>query len=71
MLFGASVAFAYAVLQLLHEVCGLFLALTLVTVVRGLLIAVGGRQSAPKPTSKNLNVTGQPREPQLQTVAAS
>ena len=71
VLFGASVAFTYAVLQLLHIVFGLFLALTLVTVVRGLLIAVGGRQQVPEKSIDKLNMIGQPREPQLQAVAAS
>ena len=50
ILFGASVALVYALLQLFHVVFGLFLALTFVTCVRGLVIAVLGallaRQSA-------------------------
>jgi len=40
VLFGASVAVAYAVLQLLHIVFGLFLALILVCCIRGLCITI-------------------------------
>jgi Na+-translocating ferredoxin:NAD+ oxidoreductase RnfD subunit len=40
VVFGASVAVAYAVLQLLHIVFGLFLALILVCCIRGLGIAI-------------------------------
>ena len=71
ILFGASVAFTYAVLQLLHIVFGLFLALTLVTVVRGLLIAVWGQQLATNTANANLGMVGQTRKPQLQVVATN
>lgn len=40
VLFGASVAFAYALFQSNHIVYGLFLALTTVCIVRGILITV-------------------------------
>ena len=46
VLFGVSVAFIYALLQLFHIVFGLFLALTLVTGIRGVMIAVWGHQAA-------------------------
>ena len=71
VLFGASVAFTYAALQLLHIVFGLFLALTLVTVVRGLLIAVWGQQLATNTANANLGMVGQTRKPQLQVVATN
>ena len=45
--FGAAVAIAYGALVSLHVVYGLFFALTIVCVGRGLLLAVGVRARAP------------------------
>ena len=55
VVFGASVALAYSLLMMLHVVFGLFFALSVVCVVRGILLTArawaGERAEAPAPAA--------------------
>jgi Na+-translocating ferredoxin:NAD+ oxidoreductase RnfD subunit len=66
IIFGAAVAFAYAMLMIGHVVFGLFFALTIVCTVRGMILQWQARQA---PALVAQPVRARP-EPELEAVAA-
>jgi hypothetical protein len=71
VVFGASVAFAYAVFQMNHIVYGLFLALASVSAARGVLIALFMRPVKESDAEPGQAVAPQPVAPMVQANAMS